>query len=141
MPHGGERDRSAVLRAAHELNAPVVAMPVGSGARESAGGAGDRAAATPHRVPSPAAGGSYFSVSSEAVKLEAVKPAEDGDGVVVRLYETLGSEVETELRVPAIFTEAIATNLLEEGDQALTLDGGRIVLRFAPFEIRTIRLR
>lgn len=141
MPHGGERDRSAVLRAAHELNAPVVAMPVGSGARESTGGAGDRAAATPHRVPSPSADGSYFSVSSEAVKLEAIKPAEDGAGVVVRLYETLGSEAETELRVPAIFTEAIATNLLEEGDQALTLDGGRIVLRFAPFEIRTIRLR
>ncbi|MGN0964612.1 MAG: glycosyl hydrolase-related protein [Dysosmobacter sp.] len=73
--------------------------------------------------------------------LETVKQAEDGDGVVLRLYECENGRTKTTLTVPTSFTKAYSTNLLEEIGEELPLKDGRATFTMMPFEIKTILLR
>ena len=79
---------------------------------------------------------SFATVDDPAVIIETVKPAEDGDGVVVRMYESLGRPTSTALRVGFPFRSATETDLLERPTRAI--DPDRITL--GPFEILTIHL-
>jgi alpha-mannosidase len=69
--------------------------------------------------------------------VETVKPAEDGRGVIVRLYNPHNSRVTSYLNVAeeAGFKKCISTNLLEQ-------DAGEIspLLHVGPYEIVTLRL-
>ena len=46
--------------------------------------------------------------------VDTVKPAEDGDGLIVRLYEAHGGRGVARLRVGVPFAEAWFANLLED---------------------------
>ena len=72
--------------------------------------------------------------------VDTVKPAEDGDGVIVRLYEPHGARGTARLRVGVPFGEAWRTNLLEDRLGAAEVDGDEIVISFRPFEIVTVAL-
>lgn len=80
--------------------------------------------------------GSAVSVDDPGVIVETLKPAEDGDGVVVRMYESLGRATTTALRTTLPHTRAVLTDLLERplGDADLG------ALAVGPFEIVTVRL-
>ena len=80
--------------------------------------------------------GSFATVDDPAVIIETVKPAEEGDGVVVRMYESLGRPTSTALRLSFPFTAATETDLLERPIRPI--DPHRITL--GPFEILTIHL-
>jgi len=91
----------------------------------------------------PAAG--FFEVSPANVILVNAKRAEDGRGVVVRLFETAGRKVEA--RVKCGFkpgAEAALVRLTEDlpegGGKALRVDKDTIVTEIGPFEIQTIRV-
>lgn len=120
--HAGERDRSAVLRAAHELNAPNLVVPEGQHPFEG----------PPER--------SWFSIIGDGVKLETVKIAEDRNGIVVRLYEFNGTTPEVTLSVPGKYRRASETDMLERGDSPVGVHEGSVSLTFHPFEIKTLRL-
>jgi alpha-mannosidase len=80
---------------------------------------------------------SVVSTSDPGVVIETIKQAEDGDGVVLRLYESLGKATTTSIATTLPHRTAIETDLLERPN-------GPIDLRkvgFGPFEIKTIRLR
>ncbi len=84
---------------------------------------------------------SVVATDDPGVVIETVKPAEDGDGVVVRLYESLGRATTTALRVGIPHGRATLTDLLERElgpADAPPLDLGRIEL--GPFEIVTVHL-
>lgn len=73
-----------------------------------------------------------------SVFAETVKPAEDGRGVIVRLYEGYGNE-ETEAVLPAArFGAFWETNILEEKLRPLALQEGALRLVFRPFEVKTL---
>ncbi len=80
-----------------------------------------------------------------AVIAEAVKLADDGSGdLVVRVYESLGTRVDTGLRVNAPFRACWVTDLLERKlDAPSVVDtqpaGARIPVSLRPFEVRTYR--
>ena len=59
-------------------------------------------------------------LDGQAVQLGAFKPCEDGDGFVVRLFESTGEGATTVLRIPALEIEA--------------------PLELGPFEIKTLRV-
>ncbi|THG35341.1 alpha-mannosidase [Glaciibacter flavus] len=80
---------------------------------------------------------SLAAVDDPGVIVETVKRAEDGDGVVLRLYESLGRPVTTALRVGLAYDVASETDLLERTIGEVDLDA----LAFGAFEIKTILLR
>jgi alpha-mannosidase len=80
--------------------------------------------------------------SNSRIVVETVKSAEDGEGLIIRLYETLRSHgvITVQLGIP--IKSVWETNLLEENEQELEFDPKNdwIKLTFTPFQIRTIRV-
>jgi len=108
---------SGLVREAYELNVPVAT---------ARGGAGE---------------GSILFVDAPNVIVETVKPAEDGGGdVIVRLYEAKRTATRCILSTPLPVVEAFQTDMLENVQQALPCEGGKLWLQFRPFEIKTVRL-
>ena len=79
---------------------------------------------------------SVASVDDPGVIIETIKPAENGKGTVIRLYESLGTTATTALAVNLPHKKAFFTDLLENKLGPANL--GRI--EFTPFEITTILL-
>jgi alpha-mannosidase len=83
---------------------------------------------------------SLISSSSPNVIIETVKRAEDGDGIIVRLYESQRKRGPVQLRVGFAVEAAWETNLLEENETELSVENDSILLDVRPFQIMTIRL-
>ncbi|MZD10712.1 alpha-mannosidase, partial [Streptomyces sp. SID5785] len=125
-------------RGRHDFSYALVA---GAGVEEAV--AGGYALNLPLR-PAPVSAAPLVTVDTEDVVVESVKLADDRSGdVVVRLYEACGGAVQA-ARIAAGFDVASADDcdLLERPEvrQVLTTDGA-VVLKFRPFQIRTLRLR
>ena len=83
---------------------------------------------------------SWFSTDTPGLLVDTVKRAEDGDDLVVRLYEAHGGRGVARLRVGLPFAEAWFTNLLEDRLAAAEVDGDEVVMPYRPFEIVTLAL-
>jgi alpha-mannosidase len=83
---------------------------------------------------------SWLSTDTPGLLIDTVKRAEDGDDLVVRLYEAHGGRGVARLRVGPPFAEAWFTNLLEERLGPAEVDGDEVVIPFRPFEIVTLAL-
>jgi alpha-mannosidase len=121
-PHAGDHVAGGVIRAGYELNVPL---------RVLAGAPGNAPLGN---------SASLFRVSAPDVIVETVKQAEDGSGLVVRLYEAAGAATRTELCCGFPISAADETNLIEEDPVPLQICENCVGLDFGPFEIRTIRL-
>lgn len=71
---------------------------------------------------------------------ETVKPAEDGSGIIVRVYESEGTGGPVTICLQAPARRVLRTNLLEEETGELALAEGKIQLQISPFEILTLKL-
>jgi len=76
----------------------------------------------------------------EGILLEFVKMSEDGEDVILRLYESRGASIDCGIRLSPTFIACRLVNLLEEPIDDIPIEGNRIVLAFRPFEIHTLRL-
>jgi alpha-mannosidase len=121
-PHAGDHVTGGVIRASYEMNYPLRAIPTTSHAGSLA----------------PAF--SLATVDAVNVIVESVKRAEDGNGMVVRLYEAHGIDVQAAIVFGAPVTKVSTTNLLEDDIEAVTVKDGRVVVPFKPFEIVTLRV-
>jgi alpha-mannosidase len=83
----------------------------------------------------------WFRIDAPEIVIETVKQAEDGQGLVVRLYESAGASTRAELACGFALAEAAEANLIEEEPKPLDVSGGALRLDFRPFEIRTLRLK
>ncbi|HVL60063.1 MAG TPA: glycoside hydrolase family 38 C-terminal domain-containing protein, partial [Microbacterium sp.] len=90
----------------------------------------------PLRITDGARFDSFAAVDDAGVIIETVKRAEHVDGVVLRLYESLGRPTTTALRVDRAYRAAHETDLLERPSGEANLGG----LVFRAFEIKTILL-
>ncbi len=75
------------------------------------------------------------------VIVDTIKPAEDGDGFVVRLYEAHGSATAATLAFGVPVKKAEMSNTLEDHVAPLSIEGNGVRLSLRPFQITTIRLR
>jgi alpha-mannosidase len=126
LPHAGTFQQAGVVRAAAELNLPLIVRAV-----------------EPSKGKLPATW-SPVQCDSEAVVLDTLKPAEDGDGVIVRLYESHGSHAQADLTFAAPLKSVEQVNLLEgpiDDDIGLEHKGERVSLRVRPLQIVTLRAR
>jgi alpha-mannosidase len=119
-PHAGGPVTSGVIRAAYEFNIPLHAITTQTHA-------GNRPAAD-----------SFLHITAENVIVEAVKRAEDGSGVIVRLYEAAQAGTRTTVDFHFPVQTVAETNLLEEDGRPLALQDGAVVLELRPFEIKTL---
>jgi alpha-mannosidase len=81
-----------------------------------------------------------ISIDRPNIVIETVKQAEDGDGIIVRFYESQRERGPVTLTTGFDLASAWRTNLLEENQAALTPDGNSVTLSVKPYEIVTLRL-
>ena len=78
--------------------------------------------------------------SAPQVIIDTIKPAEDGDGWVVRLYESHGGKVETTLSFGVSVRGVSMSNTLEDRLATLSLSDNTCRLALRPFQIATLRI-
>ena len=113
MPFDGSLSASGVKREAFALNAPAAVLT--GTCRKQAG----------------------IWCESGSILLETVKPAEDGNGLILRLYESAGATAAGTLRLP--FEAALSFCGMTEEEQIPAGTGNVLCLALKPFEIVTLR--
>jgi alpha-mannosidase len=141
LPHQGDWMQGGVLAEAEDLNAPLRARPLAATAAEGvwqplAFDAGPATAIDLGPAHAAATGRSPANGDLEptTVALGALKPAEDGPGLVLRVYEPQGARGPLHLRAPAGWRVAGAVDLLERRLDPPIADA------IGPFQVRTWRL-
>ena len=84
---------------------------------------------------------SLVSVSQPNVIIETVKRAEDGDGIILRLYESQRKRGPVQIKFGFAVESAWETNLLEEDGSELPMENDSIQLNLKPYQIMTLRIR
>ncbi len=115
MPHGG--DLTEVRAEARRLNHPVTVVAAGRGLQE----------------------GSMVSASPDNVIVETLKPADDGRGFILRLYESDHRRCRARLTLPSFVVRVLRTDLRERDGASLPVENGEVSFDLAPFEIVTLR--
>ncbi|MBU5346299.1 alpha-mannosidase [Paenibacillus lautus] len=128
-PHQGNHVQAEIYRRGNELNIPLRAISLAFVPDQATG-----------KLPSSQA---FLRPDHPNIMVESVKKAEDGDDIVVRLYETSGTHANTTLHCGFEAAEGWTTDLMENILAALPLGeaSNKIALSFTPFEIITLRLR
>jgi len=124
FPHREDFRRGGVIRGGYDLNFPLAARPV-------------QTPLVGNGLPVEA---EFLSVNVPNLVIETVKQAEQGEGLVVRLYEAWGRRGEATLSVGLPFQNAERVDLLERHTGSLVLAGGRVELGYRPHEIISLRL-
>jgi alpha-mannosidase len=120
VPHAG--DWQAAFREAHRFARPLSVV-------RSRGGSGSLPASA-----------SLLEVEPPLV-LSALKTADDGDGVVARVYNTADAPAKGSLRLLSPHAGAEAVDLNEEQQGPLETDGDRVVLSARANQILSVKFR
>jgi len=122
-PHIGTWQTAGTVRHGYEFNYGLQAMQVGE-----------------HEGTLPAEH-TFAEVNSGHAVLTALKQAEDGNGLIARMYESAGEGGEVMLRVPAGLKSAEVVNLMEEPTgETLTVKDDQVKVPVTPYMIQTVRL-
>jgi len=84
---------------------------------------------------------SMVNVSEPNITVETIKRAEDGDGIIIRLYESQRKRGLTQVKFGVAVEAAWRTNLLEENESALSVDQDSVTLNLTPYQIMTMRVK
>ncbi|MDD5134453.1 MAG: glycoside hydrolase family 38 C-terminal domain-containing protein [Phycisphaerae bacterium] len=84
--------------------------------------------------------GSFLSVDGSDLVIETIKKAEDGKGIIVRLYQSQRKRGTVTLTAGFKIAEVYRSNLLEENLTKLEHSANEIKLSVRPFEIITLRI-
>lgn len=119
-PHQGDWRSAGAVQQGLDLNAPLMAVP------EPA-----------HAGPLPE---TLLGIDNPQVVLTSWKQAEDGNGWVLRLYESQGRRARTTVTLPRPVLRAQKTDLLERAETGLPFTSNRLTLTLGPYEIQTVRV-
>lgn len=119
-PHAGNWQQADTVKESMNLNIPAKVI-AGSAAQDKF---------------------SFMRVDSDNVMLETIKLAENGDGVIVRLYEVKNTRTKVNLTTAGKVVSVEETDLLENPTQGdAKLEGDKITLTIKPYEVKTLRIR
>ena len=121
LPHEGGWAAGGTVQRARELNVPLLGLAASEG---------------PGSVP---VSRSLLQTDGPSV-LETIKPAEDGNGWIARLYEPFGSRGPVRLTVSRPPKEVTECNSIEENGRGVTLQDSSFSFPIRPFQIRTFRI-
>jgi alpha-mannosidase len=122
LPHVGDFRDGGVIREAHSLNQPLVAMEIGESRGE-----------LPESF-------SLVSVKESAVVIDTVKRAENSDATIVRLYEAFGGATTAHITVADGFKKAYICDLMENKEREIEISAGSVTLPLGACEIATLML-
>jgi len=124
LPHPGDWRQDDTVRRAYELNTPLVIR---------------HTTAHPGKLPRAV---SFLSVGPANCVLSVVKRAEDGEGLIVRFYESAGQRCRADVSFRTPVARAIRTNSVEQaiGNMPVSVSGRAIRLPVKPHEIVTLRV-
>ena len=120
-PHEGPWDPAQTVRRAAELNAPLMTRPV-----------------KPHV--GKARSFSLLEVDAPSAVASAVKQAYDGQGWVVRVWETSGKVGSAKITFCRPISSAEETDLLEDRVGPADANGSTLTFKLSPHEIKTFRV-
>lgn len=87
-------------------------------------------------------GKSFVCTDKENIIIETVKPAEDGDGIIVRLYECENSLTTATLSFGlGKIKSAVECNLMEEEENTVASEENSFTVSVKPYEIKTYKVR
>lgn len=87
-------------------------------------------------------GKSFISTDKDNIIIETVKPAENGDGIIVRLYDCENSLTKATLNFAEGMLESVEEcNLMEEKEADIEACGNSFTVSVKPYEIKTYRVR
>lgn len=122
-PHAGDWKRALTVRRGYEFNYKLRAFQVEA-----------------HEGSLPAYH-SFLGIAGDNVVLTALKKTEDGDALLLRLYEWAGKTADVRISLPEAATAASFTNLMEKPENTeLPLTNHQITVPVHPFEIVSVRL-
>ncbi len=123
LPHEGDWTGSGVVQEAFALNSPLCTAEV-----------------VPNQGTLPPESG-LIAAEGVALALGSLKRAEDGRGVILRLYEPHGARGKSVLHFAREVRRAEVANLLEESSGSpLVAEGNTLHVEVRPFEVLTLRL-
>ncbi len=122
-PHSGRWQDAQTVQQAYNLNVPLVSLLQDKNAARN-----------------PLENNSLISCNRENCFVEVVKRAEDGNGLIVRMYENKNSQVKARITFGRPFKEAYECNLLEKNEIILKSNEYEFECIFKPYEIKTFRL-
>ncbi len=123
LPHASSLAQSDVLKEAFFFNNPCIAI-------EANGGNGTAPASF-----------STVSTENERLVIDTVKPAEDGNGTVVRLYEGKRCQGYETLNFGIKANKVYLCDLLENELEEIEVIDNAVTLPFKPFEIITLKVK
>jgi alpha-mannosidase len=119
LPHQGSIQDAGIVQAAYSLNTPVhYAFVSGETTNKP-----------------------LIHVDTNNLIVESGKMAEDGDGIIVRLYECHNSRGAASLKLSKAIKSAKRCNLEERNGDSLPIVDGGITFDYRPFEILSFRLK
>ncbi len=121
LAHSGAAFESDVCTEGYSLNVPLYCVKAGkndSGVSEF----------------------SLVKANKGNIIIETVKKAEDSDALIIRTYETWNRKTPCEISLGVNAKEVYECNLLEEKDEKLNVENGKVALTYKPFEIKTIKV-
>jgi hypothetical protein len=82
---------------------------------------------------------SLVTFSPERIQLSTIKRSSNGQGIILRLYNPSGEQLDEELTFGGRLTGATETSLQEVDRNAIVTGGNSLSLSFKPFEVKTVR--
>lgn len=121
-PHGGDYRGAGVVQMAYLLNNPMYAVTI-------SGQTGN----LPESY-------SFVKADRENIFVEAVKEAEDGEEIIVRLYDAYGTRTKTKVSFGFDVEKAEIASILEEAQEEIPVEDNCVMLYVKPFEIITLKV-
>ncbi len=84
---------------------------------------------------------SFVKVSDEAVMIDAIKQAQDNDGIILRVYETNAHSGEVTLTLSDRSFSVCECDLMESDKDEIAVTGDSFSFNIKPFEVKSFRIR
>ena len=118
--HSGSARNGGTVKEAYKFNQPLVAVSVkGQGVLENEF--------------------SLLDISSDTVIAETVKQSEDGDGIVIRMYQSANKTEDILVSLNSVFQKCHLCDMLETPLEELKVSNGKLKLTIKPFEVITLK--
>ncbi len=122
MPHTGDFREAGVIAESFALNQPLYEKKIGKQSGE-----------LPEVY-------SFVSADKPNAVITAVKKAENGDGIIVRMYDSFDCRSNVTLCVPNSFKKAYVCDLMENELDEVKIENGSLTVPMSNFEIVTLKL-